>query len=90
MNALKSQTAGFPEEARGQVSQALARVSDALRYADPVGSPDTASLEAEIARNVAGLGTVVKAGKAEEALGLAAGLEAAIRERAEQLKISKS
>lgn len=89
VNALKSQTAGLPEEACGQVTQTLARVSDALRYADPVGSADTAGLDADIARNVAGLGAAVKAGKAEEALSLAAGIEAAIRERAERLKTSK-
>ena len=84
VNALQSKAATFPG-----VSKALADVSDALRYSDPISTPAVSTLDGKIASGVAALCNAVSAGQAEEALRTTESLLASIQERNERNKRSK-
>lgn len=90
VNALKSKAEELPGETRPKVKKALADVSDALRYSDPISTGAAKELDGKIASGVADLGRAVSAKQADEALKYADALLAAIKERNERNKHAKA
>lgn len=90
VNALKNRVEELPEDAQPKVRKAIADVSDALRYSDPISTPAVRELDGRIASGVAALGRAVSAKQADEALNLAKTLLADIKERNERNKNAKA
>jgi len=67
----------------------ISAVCDAIRHADPMSMPETASIEDGISRNVGELKSLVLEGKTDEAKALCTKIRNAIRDRANRLKILK-
>lgn len=64
-------------------------VRDAIRYADPMGRPEVAAQEQEIAGGLGQLRELVKENKADEAKALCTRIKDAVADRANRLKILK-
>ena len=89
VNALKSKADELPEDVRPKVRKAIADVSDALRYADPIGTSAVKELDRKIAAGVAELGKAVAAKQPDDILNFAKALLADIRERGERNRNAK-
>ena len=89
VNALKSKAEELPDDVRPKVKKAIADVSDALRYADPIGSNAVMELDTKIASGVGDLGKALAAKQADDALNRAKALIADIKERDERNMKSK-
>ena len=89
VNALKIKVDELPADIRSKVKKAVTDVSDALRYADPIGTPAVNELDGKIAAGVAELGRLVAAKRADEVLNRAKTLLADIKERNERNKNAK-
>ena len=89
VNALKIKVDELPADIRSKVKKAVTDVSDALRYADPIGTPAVNELDGKIAAGVAELGRLVAAKRADEVLNRAKTLLAVIKERNERNKNAK-
>ena len=89
VNVLKIKADELPADIRPKVKKAITDVSDALRYADPIGTPAVNELDRKIDAGVANLGQAVSAKQADEALKHAKMLLADIRERNERNKNAK-
>lgn len=89
VNALKNRVEELPEDAQPKVRKAIADVSDALRYSDPISTPAVRELDGKIAAGVAELDRLVSAKQADEALNRARTLLADIKERNERNRNAK-
>lgn len=84
VNAMKAKTDEMPADIRPKVKKAIADVSDALRFSDPMGTPAVRELDRKIADSVAALGRAVSAKQSDEVLSLAKLLLSDIKERNER------
>lgn len=96
IGALRSKAESLPQGMRIPAAGALDRLHEAVRYADPVGTPEVASLEQQIhdalsaLRYELGQNAVDPAQSLETLLRISDNMERLIRERESKLKIQKS
>ncbi len=96
IKALQTKTDLLPQEARASASAAINRLYEAARYADPVGSSESAGLETQIHDAISALRYELGQVSAEDAqsadrvLKVAQNAERLIAERDSALKIQKS
>ena len=89
VNTLKVKADELPADIRSKVKKAVTDVSDALRYADPVGVPAVMELDRKIAAGVAEFGRAIEAKKLDDILNFTKVLLTDIRERGERNKNAK-
>ena len=89
VNALNGETEAMPADVRHKVKKAIADVSGALRFSDPMGTPAVRELDRKIADSVAALGRAVSAKQSDEVLNLAKALLEDIKERNERNRNAK-
>jgi len=89
VNALGSKVEELPGDVRPRVRKAIADVSDALRYSDPISTYAVKELDAEIASGVADLGRAMTARQINEILTHTHTLLSTIQNRSERLRNSK-
>lgn len=96
LKALQTKADSLPQEARVPAAAALNRLFEALRYSDPVGSPEVAALEEQVRDAVGALRYELgqfdydAAQSLKRVLRLAENAERLVAERGSRLKIQKS
>ncbi|MBO7327828.1 MAG: hypothetical protein J6W00_03545 [Lentisphaeria bacterium] len=86
---LQFQITNIAAQAGTPVKKSVENVCEAVRYADPVSSPDLTAIEAEIAKNIDLLSQTVKSGEDKKTEELVGAILLQIKQRSEICKMLK-